>query len=119
MLKVVFLAGLVSTSFAFRKFHCYSNSWCLIDFFQMIRPFSYSFSSFSSSECGDVQLQKVGCFKRDANLFKDMLANNRDAQSNHFTGSVIDWNNFETSLQRFYSYLNAYYTKLSYHLETT
>uniref|UniRef100_A0A7M5XCK5 SUEL-type lectin domain-containing protein n=1 Tax=Clytia hemisphaerica TaxID=252671 RepID=A0A7M5XCK5_9CNID len=41
---------------------------------------------------------KQGCLSRDANVFHQQVANNRDASSNVYTGKLLDWHNFKQSL---------------------
>jgi len=45
------------------------------------------------------QLAKVGCMKRNSKVFTDMLANNRNDKSSAFIGKMIDWNEYESSIQ--------------------
>lgn len=55
---------------------------------------------FFSLECGDIQLQKVGCFTKNDKVFPEMLATNRDTSSKHFTGNKLNWKAFENSIER-------------------
>jgi len=57
------------------------------------------FTASYALQCGDIQLQKVGCFTKDSTVFPEMLSTNRDSSSRYFTGDKLNWKAFENSIE--------------------